>query len=631
MITTFPRRRALRLCTFVLFCLSLAGSARAQTNSWTSPVSGNWEDVNWSLGVLPGSNQMVQIANHGWKAVAIGPNTSFNFPQTMTINALSVTSPGTDTVNTVLLNYAGFQTPLITQTLYVGTNAALVILQSALLVSNGGSLTVGGTVTHDVSSEVTLGGLGILTNGVYNLANGSLTVPMYGAETINAGGTFLQEGGSNFCFGLNDNGEYELSDGDLVASGGDGPSGGIWISGDFAQSGGVVSGWLYLANGTYELSGGILNTPAVQLPPSYPESGSLVQTGGTNLLGTINIGCLGVPPLYDGSGGYGHYVLTNGTLITSNLAMNGRGSVSQSGGLHSNTLITISSSQVFIQNSPGEDSYWIQVPGVYTLGGGTFISGSVSMQTSDFYQSGGSSQIASLQLGDSKYSMSGGQLVVSNLVLSASSFFQTGGAISQSGTLTVADSALTVGAGTQHFGPLQLEITANTNFPVTFPSAPCVLHFGDCSHLAWSNQVTLLITNWSGSLSGGGLQQILVGTNHTGLTTQQLKQIKFQNPAGVSPGTYSAVILTNGEIIPDPGATMSRILPPQLTLASQSNGAIRVQLQGAAGVSYAIQVSSNLMNWTPWTNQFNTNGTFGVYDANAMNPPQRFYRAVLMP
>lgn len=631
MNTTSLRRRASRLCTFILFCLSLAGSARAQTNSWTSPTSGNWEDMNWSLGVLPGTNQTVQIANHGWKAVAIGPNTSFNFPQTMTISALSVTSPGTDTVNTLLLNYAGLQTPLVTQSLYVGTNAALVLLQSALLVTNGGSLTVGGTVTHDVSSEVTLGGLGIQTNGVYNLANGTLSAPVYGAETINTGGTFLQEGGSNFCFSLNDNGEYELSGGDLVASGGDGPSGGIRISGDFAQSGGAVSGWLYVANGTYELSGGILNTPALPLPPSYPASGSLIQTGGTNLVGTINIGCLGVPPLYDGSGGYGHYVLTNGTLITSNIAMNGRGSVSQTGGFHSNGLVTITSSSVYLQHQPGEDSYYIQVPGIYTLGGGTFISGSVSLQTSDFYQTGGSSQIASLQLGDSKYSMSGGQLVVSNFVLSASSFLQTGGTVSQSGRLTVADSALTIGPGTQHFGPLQLEITGNTNFPVTFPAGPCVLHFGDCSHVAWSNQVTLLITNWSGSLSGGGLQQILVGTNHTALTTQQLKQIKFQNPAGVSPGTYSAVILTNGEIIPDPSATMSRILPPQLSLASQISGAIRVQLQGAAGVSYTIQVSSNLLNWTPWTNQFNTNGTLGVYDTNAMNRPQRFYRAVLVP
>src|SRR5579862_9571820 len=98
------------LCAASLLLLFTSISVLAQTNSWTSSASGNWEDMDWSLGNLPGAGQTILIENHGWKAVSIGPNTALNFPQTMSIDALTVISPGTDTVNTVLLNYAGLQT-----------------------------------------------------------------------------------------------------------------------------------------------------------------------------------------------------------------------------------------------------------------------------------------------------------------------------------------------------------------------------------------------------------------------------------------------------------------------------------------------------------------------------------------
>ena len=175
----------------------------AQTNSWIRTNSGNWEDItNWSLGVLPGAGQTVFVANHGWKAVAIGNNTAVNFPQTMSIDALTVISPGTDTVNTVLLNYAGLQTPLnIAHDLYVSNNANLVILQSALQVTNGFFL-VGGTVTEDVSSQVSADSFQFLNGGIYNLTDGTLTVPEFVFESVKSGGQFHQAGGSNFCFAV---------------------------------------------------------------------------------------------------------------------------------------------------------------------------------------------------------------------------------------------------------------------------------------------------------------------------------------------------------------------------------------------------------------------------------------------
>src|SRR5215469_4223635 len=101
--------------TRLLLAISVAGflsRARAQVNSWTSPTSGNWEDSSWSLGALPGTNQSIVLTNAGWKAVQISPNTAQNFPQTLNVNSIDISSP-TNSANTLLLNYAGLDSPLI--------------------------------------------------------------------------------------------------------------------------------------------------------------------------------------------------------------------------------------------------------------------------------------------------------------------------------------------------------------------------------------------------------------------------------------------------------------------------------------------------------------------------------------
>src|SRR5438128_12624073 len=93
-------------------CFCAAQTVLGQTtNAWISPGSGNWEDMHWSLGVLPGSSQSVLITNSGWKAVAINPSTPNNFPDSMTVGALAIRGAW-DTVNTLLLNYAGTAVPL---------------------------------------------------------------------------------------------------------------------------------------------------------------------------------------------------------------------------------------------------------------------------------------------------------------------------------------------------------------------------------------------------------------------------------------------------------------------------------------------------------------------------------------
>lgn len=79
-----------------------------------------------------------------------------------------------------------------------------------------------------------------------------------------------------------------------------------------------------------------------------------------------------------------------------------------------------------------------------------------------------------------------------------------------------------------------------------------VANFADSSATSWTSGKTLTIENWDGTLaSGGGEDQIFFGNSSSGLTSTQLSQIKFLNPAGQL-GIFDAAILANGEIVPVP-------------------------------------------------------------------------------
>ncbi len=64
----------------------------------------------------------------------------------------------------------------------------------------------------------------------------------------------------------------------------------------------------------------------------------------------------------------------------------------------------------------------------------------------------------------------------------------------------------------------------------------------------------------------------------------------------------------------------------QITLLT--NNCPRLVLSGEPGLTYAVQRSTNLVNWTTFTNLVNTNGTFEFVDAPA-TAGQRFYKALL--
>lgn len=434
-----------------VLCLGLLGAERiafAQINSWTNAASGGWEQPYWSLGILPATNASVLLTNYGWKALAIGRNTVQNFPQTLNIGSLTISSP-TNSFNELLLNYAGVQTPLVigdsgaTGSFLLTSNSAVVMLYSSLQVSNEiamgrerGAFSVGGTFVQAENSQVTAGFLNVgdIGPGAYNLTNGIATI---GREHIggNFSASFNQFGGTNLtrttindlcpsCEGvqLSPGGQYNLYDGYFEGSV-------SFENASFAQYGGVASATLDFINGEYHLAGGTLFAGGLTIPqypncpPNCETSGRFVQTGGTNYA-YILLNGVDADPLVAG----GSYTLADGVLFAGGVSVGPGCAFNQSGGLNFSGGIGLDGT--YVLHGPR--------PAGFNLSGGRLSTPGISVSFGFFSQTGGTNQVSGdLTLSGTgygasqQYSLAGGQLTESNLTVIAgpggASFSQRGG------------------------------------------------------------------------------------------------------------------------------------------------------------------------------------------------------------
>ena len=160
--------------------------------------------------------------------------------------------------------------------------------------------------------------------------------------------------------------------------------------------------------------------------------------------------------------------------------------------------------------------------------------------------------------------------------------------------------------------------------------ANSVLTFANSSAVSWGN--SLKVTNWSGSLSGGGTNQLLVGSDNTGLTSGQLANISFVQPNGAS-GSYAAVQLSTGEVVPQGPLVFGPSTPPNFpaNAISVSGGTVSLTATGAIGGTYKLWASTNLA-LTPVTNTWTllqsgtiTVSPFTITDPGANTNKQRFY------
>jgi hypothetical protein len=331
--------------------LGVAPICQAQDNVWTSTASGNWQDASWSLGSLPSSNHTVWITNYGWKAVQIGAATAQNFPQSLNVDSINISSP-TNSFNTLLLNYAGSSTPLTVKTLTIASNSAMSMVSSALQINGpgGSGMMVGGQ--FDQNDSVVTGNqinVGYIGSGVYNFNSGYFTV-----SQLWIGNVFNQNGGTN-GFGIThlDGGTYVLSNGYYGATA-------YFEGGEFLQQGGLLNSDLTLFRGGYVLAGGVHQGAAtVPSPNSYTDGNAwMLQTGGTNY-GSFTIG----------SYGYGSYTMSNGVSYAGDLAVGHGGAYSQSDGMQIiSGNISIDEQQVNFEEYEG---------GSFNLSGGQVSAGGI--------------------------------------------------------------------------------------------------------------------------------------------------------------------------------------------------------------------------------------------------------------
>lgn len=639
-------------------------SLPAQTNSWTSSADGNWQDSSWSLGVLPGPGQTILITNAGSKTVTISAATASGFPQTLTVDSVTISSAPSFS-NSLLLNSAGLNNPLNANSLTVRSNSAVVIDASALDVSN--RITVAGTFTQDASSVVTNLSLDAESAGSGGyILNGGLLVSGTGEDIGNSvPSAFTQNAGTNHSVGVRiyTNSIYQLNGGLLD---------GLVIvrpNGTFQQQGGLVDNStnaddIASFDGTFLQSGGVflgptngtMYFPAFQFLHQGTASGTGLQTGGTNVEGNLIVG-LQLPAENQDNGNVpaygGTYTLSNGVLTTAGTIIGGNGAMEQAGGTHTiDGALSLQGALYYYNNLLNRS-----VPSAYTLDNGSLSSTGISIGVAaTFLQRGGANQV----LGDihltrstdpigygaaGQYNLNNGQLSASNIFVTGGQlnqaggqliipndlqvtdgrFQQSGGQVTQSGLLTLADALWQSAPGGQRLGPLLVGISGTVSSLLTMPSGACVLNLGDSSGITWSNAATLNIANWDGSIYGGGNQRIIFGSTSAALTAQQLSQISFANPAGLSAGNYPARILATGEIVPN----LESNLPPSFTVV-KSNAAVQISLGGQIGTSYVIQTSTNLTNWANWTTQYDSTGTISISDSTTTGPV-RFYRAVALP
>jgi len=370
--------------------ISFAIRAPAQTNSWTKPTSGDWHEPFWSLGVLPAANQShIMFTNEGWKALAINRVTARDYPASLNIPRLTVASP-TNTVNTLLLNFAGLESPLrVSNDFDLGSNSVLLTLSSALEVGN--DFLVNGSVNHGDNSSVSASFLylGNTSPGTYNLSNGLLRA---GYVTVGLGttGSLHQLGGL-----LSVTNQLTLGQGDRRT---------------FAEG-----------SGRFELTAGTLTAPRIQIgeqnsrlgPPGA--DGTFVQSGGSNFAGGL---LLGWPESDASSGENFTYTLNDGLLMTSNtFVYGGNGNFTQAGGLHR------VDGPLAVAGFYGRSftPFYAQ----YTLSGGVVSARSLNIDFGAMSQSAGTNQISGdLIIGtkqafarNSFYNLSGGTLTTSNALV----------------------------------------------------------------------------------------------------------------------------------------------------------------------------------------------------------------------
>jgi len=80
-----------------------------------------------------------------------------------------------------------------------------------------------------------------------------------------------------------------------------------------------------------------------------------------------------------------------------------------------------------------------------------------------------------------------------------------------------------------------------------------------------------------------------------------------------------------------PTQLLLRVRPDSVGSIIETGGTVKIQFTGFDDYSYAVEASSNLVNWLPFGTNYPTNGVFEFTEPIAVESDRRFYRSVLLP
>jgi len=143
--------------------------------------------------------------------------------------------------------------------------------------------------------------------------------------------------------------------------------------------------------------------------------------------------------------------------------------------------------------------------------------------------------------------------------------------------------------------------------------------------VGFGSNVTFNVT--ASGLPAPALQWLFNGTNLPGMTDASLTLTNIQaDDAGI----YSVIATNIAGSVTSSNALLSIIptQPAQFQLLSlQPDASLRLAGSGQAGATYVIETSTNLADWTSFTNLVATNGVLELNFVPPANDWQRFFRA----
>ena len=142
------------------------------------------------------------------------------------------------------------------------------------------------------------------------------------------------------------------------------------------------------------------------------------------------------------------------------------------------------------------------------------------------------------------------------------------------------------------------------------------------------SNATFTVTATGGNLS---YQWLFNAGAISGATTNSYTVVNAQTN---NAGNYSVVVTNLAGSVTSSNAllTVNPPQPPQfLSVSVLSNGLVQMVLSGQTGSTYAIDGSSDLVNWNSLVTFTNTSGTYSFTDAASTNHALGFYRGRLVP